>query len=275
MVACGGDGAARRNAERATVRSGALSVETTRRATVVGFANDTLSNTARIVALYPGTDADSGLIAVVFADSVERVSAGLAVLDLRAPDGEGTPHLAWPDSVHAVWWSAPHVLSFATTTGRGVTARVDLNADTLAVVLDSARRAAVLSTTPSPPLPPEAAAPRATAFVDSAHQQPAGRAAPHSALRYAVDSMVAAPSGRFVALHVTATDSSGRRRVNPAWYALALPSGAVASVDSVVGPATELPARAGAWGGPGGSTFYYARGKTVYGATVREGSASP
>lgn len=266
VAACGD--ASRRGAGSDT--GGTLTVTSARRATVVGFPAETLSGDARLLALYPGTGPDSALIAFTFADSTRGVSAGLGVLDLRSPDGEREAHLAWPDSVGAVWWSGPHMLSFATTTGRGLTARVDMNADTLAVVLDSGRTVtATPASAPTPPRLPAAAIARATAFVDSAHQQPAGRAAPRSALRYLVDSLITAPSGRLVALHVIASDSSGRRRVNPAWYTLALPSGAVASVDSVVGPVDELPASTGAWGGADGSAFYYARRVAVYVVVVR------
>ena len=267
VAACGGD-ASRRGASG---EGGALSVASARRATVVGFPAETLSRDAHILALYPGSGPDSALIAFTFADSTRGVSAGLGVLDLRSSGGEREAHLAWPDSVGAVWWSGPHMLSFATTTGRGLTAKVDMNADTLAVALDSGRTAtaATPASAPTPPRPPAAAIARATAFVDSAHQQPAGRAAPRSALRYLVDSLITAPGGRLVALHVIASDSSGRRRVNPAWYTLALPSGAVASVDSVVGPVDELPASTGAWGGADGRSFYYARRAAVYEVVVR------
>ena len=266
--ACGGDTS---RTSRASGEAGALTATVVRRGTIAGFAADTLSSAARILALYPGTGADSSTVAFAFADSVRGVSSGLGVLDLGAAasgGGRRPTHLVWPDSVHAVWWSAPHVLSF--TTVRGVVGRADVGADTLTATTagDSTRGATPGASSTPAPRPSDAAAARASAFVDSAHQQPAGRPAPRSALRYVVDSMIAARDGRLVALHVTATDSAGRR-MNPAWYALALPSGSVASVDSVVGPVTELPASTGAWGGADGRTFFFARGREVYAATMK------
>ncbi|HET7459507.1 MAG TPA: hypothetical protein VFJ74_17785, partial [Gemmatimonadaceae bacterium] len=150
-LACVAGGDAERGG-RGGGSGGVLTVSTAQRATVVGFMHDTLSPAARISALYPGVGADSAVVAFVFADSARGVGAGLGVLDLRAPGGERMARLAWPDSVGAVWWSGPHVLAFVTQ--RGVTAKVDVNADTLAVALDSGRAAHA-----APPATPPAAPP--------------------------------------------------------------------------------------------------------------------
>jgi hypothetical protein len=272
-IACGGGGGgdATRQGNARGARGGALSVETARRALVVAFAAETLSSAARILALYPGSGPDSAVIGFTFADSTRGVSAGLGVLDPRADDAGRVAHLAWPDSVRQVWWAGrvPHALIFTTAMGRGVTAvKLDVAADTLGVATASWPEELRVPAPPASQGVGKAAIDRAVAFVDSAHGQPASRAAPNAALRYAVDAMIAATDGRLAAFHVIASDSAGRR-LNPAWYVLSLPNGAVASVDSVVGPATELPASAGAWGGAHGRTFYYARGTGVYEARVR------
>ncbi|MFL5575558.1 MAG: hypothetical protein ACJ79S_06285 [Gemmatimonadaceae bacterium] len=229
---------------------------------VRAFVFDTLSPSARIITVVPERGDGASAVVFTFADSARRISSGLGV-HMR-DDSVSAARLIWPDSVSAVWWSGPRALAFTTRAGRGVYAVGDVRADTLVAMSDTGTR----TPAPRPPDPvPAAARERATAFVDSAHLQAPGRAAERSALRYAVQSLVASPSGDLVAFYTAGSDSSGRR-VNPSWYIVELPSGAVAPVDSVVGPLEELPASAGAWGGVDGRTFFWARGMALEQATV-------
>lgn len=245
-----------------TVRSGPLVVSTAQRGEVRALVYDTLSPSAMILTLAPERGDGARAVIFTFADSVRRVTSGLGVHE--QPDTTRGARLIWPDSVTAVWWTGPTAVAFTTRTGRGVYAVGDVRGDTLAAVNDTSARAPARRS--EEPVPPAARA-RATAFVDSSYLQPSGKAAERSGLRYVVQRLVAAPGGGLVAFYTVATDSGGRR-MNPSWHIMELPSGAVVTVDSVVGPVDELRESAGAWGGVDGRTFFWARRMTLEQASI-------
>lgn len=218
---------------------------------------DTLSDSARVLRLIPEPDGRS--MAVLFADPARGVSAGLALLE---PERQRTL-LVWPDSVGAVWWSGEHRLAFESRTGTaGVHAIVDVHADSLEH-LEAAH-----DTTPPSAVPTsgdlDAARARATAYIDSIRGQPEG-VPQQGQLRYMVTVVEPSPRDSVAAFYVAAR-GRGDDRVNPAWYLLHLPSGRIAPIDSVTGPASALPADAAAWTRDGG--LLYAKGSAVHRARV-------
>ena len=254
-LACGLLAACNRDdATRTERRSGSLAVTTGQRADIRVISPDTLSDSARIVRLIPEPDGDG--VAILFADRERQVSAGLALIDHAHP----TAQLLWPDSVTAVWWSAPHSIAFSTRTGKGVRAVVDVHKAALEVIAagsDTVRRPAAPAHTPEALL-------RATAYVDSIHVQPAGQPQ-RSALKYQVDRILPSPEGPLAAIYVIARDSSGRS-MNPAWYAMDLPSGSIERIEQITGSATELRADAAGWGS--GGHFFFAKGRSVWDAAI-------
>jgi len=227
-------------------------------ATVVGA--DTLSDSAYVTGVYP--EADGEAVAFTFADPRRRVSAGLALAQRKAP----APALLWPDSVGAVWWSAPHAVAFTTQSGTGVHAVVDVHAERATVTEDSAARAPAAGARAGPSDPARV---RATAYIDSVHLQPAGRPQ-GSALRYTVTATRTSPDGRLTAFYAVATDNAGRQ-TNPAWYAMNDDGGGVTPIDEVVGPLGEMPETAAGWTADG--RFVYAKRQTLWEATVRPDTA--
>ena len=231
--------------------AGRLAVRTAERASAQVVGADTLSDSAHVLRVYPEADGDA--VAFTFADPRRRVTSGLAITQRRAP----TPALLWPDSVTAVWWSAPHALTFTTESGAGVRAVVDIHAERAAVSEGPARQVP-----PADPPVNSAALRRASAYVDSLRVQPGGRPADRSALLYRVTSLRMAPGGGLAAFYVTASGQS-----NPAWYALNVRTGAVAPIDEVTGPAVEMAEGAAGWTADG--HFVYAKQLAIWEAEVR------
>ena len=246
---------------RPAVVGGAVTVSRAELLSVTKVGADTLSDSAYLTGVYP--EADGEAVAFTFADPARRVRAGLAILQRDAPP----PALLWPDSVTAVWWSAPHAISFTTASGRGVHAVVDVHAQRATVTEDTAGRA------PSPARinPSDPARARATAYIDSVHVQPVGRPQ-ESSLRYLVTAWRASPDGRLGAFYAIATDSAGRQ-MNPAWYAMNIDAGTVAPIDEVVGPISEMRESAAGWTADG--HFIYAKRQTLWNATVQAGPSRP
>lgn len=268
---CVGEGAS--DAAAPTTR---LVVRTAERADARALGADTLTDSARLLRLFPEADGDA--VVFTFADPVRRVTSGLGITQRRVP----APALLWPDSVTQVWWSGPHALAFNTGGGAAVHAVVDIHAER-ATVADG------------PAGPPPATAPaadsaarrRASTYVDSLRGQPGGRPE-RSALVYGVRGMRVAPGGGgLAAFYVTAVDSGrpqvtatdgGQRQipasdggrqgqVNPGWYAIDMRSGAVTPIDEVVGPAAEMPESAAGWTADG--RFVYAKRLAIWEADVR------
>ena len=264
-------GCAREGASDATPPAARLVVRTAERADARTVGADTLSDSARVLRVFPEADGDA--VAFTFADPMRRVSSGLAITQRRAP----TPALLWPDSVTQVWWSGPHAVAFNTGGGAAVHAVVDVHAER-ATVTDSATRPAAREARVAGNAPME----RASAYIDSVRTQPGGRPV-RSALVYRVRTIRMAPGGDLAAFYVTAADSGQRRaanadgttgQVNPGWYALDVRSWAVAPIDEVVGPAAEMPESAGGWTADG--RFVYAKRLTIWEAEVRkESSGAP
>ena len=246
----------------------ALAVTTTQRTVLRAVARDTLSDSARIVRVVPEPDGDA--VAVVFADPERRIRAGLGIAQR-----DSTPaQLLWPDSVTTVWWSGTHAISFSTETGRGAYVVVDVHAkDAKVTPHDSAGAAAARRSDPAKAdtvaaiaAARDAARRRAIAFLDSLHVQPTGRPQGNTALRYEVRSLLMSPGGRLGAFYASATDSAGRQ-LNPAWYIVDPRGGAVAAVDEVVGPASELPEGAGGWTE---TSFVFAKRLGLYETAVKQ-----
>lgn len=230
-------------------------------ASVRQVGSDTLSDGARILRLIP--EDDGAAVAIVFADSARGIGSGLALAEL---DGarQATP-LLWPDSVTAVWWSAPHAISFTTSTGRGVRVVVDVHAESLAAISQGGSAVPGAARLGEEPASAGSDSLRAKAqlFVDSAYAQPGGEPTKGS-LRYQVTRVLPGPGATHAAFHVLANDGSGRR-VNPSWY-LMRPGGDAVPVDEVIGPAAVMPAGAGAWAGR--DRFLYAKGVEINGVDV-------
>ena len=258
VTACGD----RREPETSRVSTTALTVHVTQRASLQVIGTDTLSDSARILRLLPEEDGDG--VIVLFADSIRRVLAGLAIVDRKME----RPQLLWPDSVTGVWWTSPHKLAFTTTTGRGIRLVVDVHAATLKIA-DTADPGAG-----SPPVTmavDSSVAKRARAYIDSLYFQPAGTAQ-SSALTYSVTRVISSPDGSMAAFHSAARDASGRFS-NPAWFVLDRSSGVVASLDRVTGPLMELPAEAGEWSGT--TLFFYVKGKALWEAEIQRAVSRP
>jgi len=268
LAACDSPRGGAGQGEKTTGGAAPLAVSTTQRTVLRAVARDTLSDSARIVRVVPEPDGDA--VAVVFADPERRIRAGLGLVQR---DGGAPAQLLWPDSVSTVRWTAPHAISFSTETGRGAYVVVDVHAqDAKVTPHDSARAGSAATgdpanadTVPAVAAARDAARRRAIAFLDSVHVQPTGRPQGSAALRYEVRSLLMSPGGRLAAFYASATDSAGRQ-VNPAWYIVDPRGGAVAVVDEVVGPASELPEGAGGWTE---TTFVFAKRLGLYEAAVR------
>jgi hypothetical protein len=236
-----------------TPESPAFAAPVRARSTVRALADDTLSDAARVVRLLP--EPDGRTVAVLFADSVSGVTAGLALNEL----GVDRMQLLWPDSVTNAWWSGPHAIAFTTRTGRGVRAIVDVHAESL-TVLERLDSGAVVP--PVAPAEDSEARARATTYVDSVFSQADGRAT-RGELTYSVAHLVPQKRGDLVAVYVAATARDGRRS-NPSWYLLDRRTDQVTRVDAVVGPLEQLPAEGAGWTEAG--DFLYAKGLTIWSA---------
>lgn len=239
-----------------------LTVHATQRSPFQIVGADTLSDSARIVRIFPEQDGD-GLI-VMFADPVRRISSGLGIVDRRM----ASPQLLWPDSATTAWWTGPHMLAFTTATGRGIRLVVDVHAATLKIA-DTTNTG--FGTPVATPAADSSVIGRARAYIDSVHVQPGGSART-AALVYSVNRVVPSPDGSLAAFHSTARDAAGSL-TNPAWFILDRSSGAVTSVDQIIGPVAELAAEAGEWGS--NTSFFYAKGMAIWEAEIQRSTAQP
>ena len=252
-----GAGCERRGGEPAARDASGLLIHRTERATIRRLERDTLSESARILRLAPEPDGDA--IAVLFTDTARGIEAGLS-LSARRSD---VAQLLWPDSVVTLWWSGPHELSFTTRTGRDVRVVVDVHAAALDLV-ESARPAAPPA---GPPPAADSIVARAQLFIDSLHVQPGG-VPQRSDVRYIVSAVRVAPGGRHAAFYVLGLDRAGRR-VNPAWYALDIATGAAAAIEEVIGSPADLPEEGAGW--TEGGVFIYARDLEIREAVIQSG----
>lgn len=234
--------------------SGTVRVETRQRASIEHLERDTLSERARILRLLPERDGET--VAVLFADTARGIEAGLAISGRAMP----TAQLLWPDSVVAVWWSGPHELSFMTRTARGVRVVVDIHAAALEVVERATRPPPAKEADPAE----DGVRRRAQLYVDSLYVQPRGEPQ-QSDMRYIVSAVRMAPDGRRAAFYVIGLDAAGRR-VNPAWYALDVPSGDVALIQEVVGAPGDLPEDGAGWTDRG--VFLFAKDVGIHEASI-------
>lgn len=235
-----------------------LVVELRTRGSIQTVGQDTLSESVRVIGLEPEPSGES--VAVLFADSGRRISAGLAL----AGDRSGPAPLLWPDSVTRAWWSGDHRLSFTTSTGDGVYVVVDVHDPAAAAVhrLEQVPAEAPDSTDP-------VLLGRAQGYIDSIRVQPTG-VTTRGSMTYTVGELLVDPSGRLGAFRSFARDTVGRE-LNPAWYVMHLPSGTVALIDEIIGEASELPRAAGGWTADG--RFIFAKGEFIQEASVRSSAA--
>lgn len=247
------------DARRTPAAAGRLTASTAQRASLrlLGEGRDTLSDSARISRVAVERDGDA--VAFIFADAAHGVTSGVGISQRRA----NTAQLLWPDSVSAVWWAREHSVAFMTSSGVGARVVVDVHAEQISIMEQGG------DSLPGPTADPAErglARARAVAFIDSLRVQPTGRPQT-SPLRYLVTRVLHSPADPSVAMfYVVASDSTGGARVNPAWYALDERSGMVLSVDEVVGLASEMQEGAGGWSS--GGQFLYAKGTTLWEATV-------
>ena len=240
---------------RTPLRMSRFTVAVEQFATVNVIGPDTLSDSARIIALYP--EPDGGSVTFRFTDPAKHITSGLGIVQAS---GARQAQLVWPDSVLSVWWGSPHQLGFTAGTGTGVWIVVDVHANQLEAIVtsDSGRRPARSKSV----LAPQSAAlamTRAQAFIDSVRVQPDGTPQ-RSTLRYRADTAAVAPDTALAAVHVSANDHQGKKS-NPAWYLVHIPSGHVHPVDSLTGSSPGLPATAGQWNAEG--LFYYAKERSI------------
>ena len=207
-----------------------------------------LGDSARILSVVPEEDGEA--IAVVLSDPAQQVSAALLLAERR----RGGMHLVWPDSVDVAWWPATHQLAFRTATGRGSRVVVDVHSATLEAIEREIPDVAIPGT-------PSSLDGRAGAIVDSLLNGPTTAGA---GLRFQALSAVPSRSG-LVAVYAATTDASGRRW-NPRWVITDSAYRNAVSIDSITGPAAELPATGG-W--IRGNRFVYAKGRTILEAAVR------
>ncbi len=240
--------------------AGELAVSVHRLASIRTLASDTLSDSARVDTLFPEPDHRS--VAFLFSDHHRGVFRGLGIIN----GALSQTRLLWPDSVEAVWWSAPHRLSFTSTTGQGVYVVINVHAAQLQTVRDSASIAerGGVAQTPTPVIDSTVAR-RLSQFVDSLHIQPEGQIT-RGALRYVVTATYSSADS-LLAFQTVGVDSTGKR-FNPTWYATAWRIHAIAPIDSMVGATQSMPAAAAAWRSP--TAFVYTRDATLYEAQVRE-----
>ena len=242
--------------ETKTSRASTFNVAIGPFATVDVIGTDTLSDSARILELYP--EPDAGSFVFRFADPGKHITSGLGIVQTS---GNRQAQLIWPDSVLSVWWGSPHELGFTSGTGSGVRIIVDVHATQLEAIeasqdrgrLGVARQAAAGRST-------ALAVKRVQVFIDSVRVQPEGTPQ-HSALRYQADTATIASSINVAAVHVSAQDHEGKKS-NPSWYLVHLPSGHVRPLDSLTGSSPGLPAIGGQWTGDG--VFYYAKERSIW-----------
>lgn len=251
LLACG------RPAKDVDSPAGTLQARVVHRAFLRAIALDTLSDSARILKLFPEPDGDA--VAFTFADPVRGITGGLGLLDLRRP----LPQLAWPDSISQVRWRAPHELVFTTGTISGVRVIIDAHADTLTTFEDSAS----MDATPMAAIEVgDDARARATRFTDSIRIQPTDAPAT-SVLHYAPTHFLPAPHDSIIAFQTTAAAANMTTRSNPTWYLLDLRTGAVQPLDSLTGSARLMPAEAAAWTADG--SFLFTKGLALYEARTQ------
>lgn len=238
----------------------ALTAHATQRASFQIVGADTLSDSARILRIFPEQDGD-GVIAL-FSDPARGVSSGLAIIDRRMTHSQ----LLWPDLVTNVWWTGPHMLAFTTTTGRGIRLVGDIHAATLKIADTADTR---IGSYPAAMVVDSSVAKRARAYTDSVRLQPAG-SPQGSALTYSVTRVVPSLDGTMAAFHSAARDSSGVL-TNPGWFVLDRSSGTVTPIDQITGLVAELPAEAGEWGG--NTSFFYAKGRAIWEAEIQRATS--
>ena len=244
-----------------SARTSTFSVVVEPFATVNLIGADTLSDSARILELYP--EPDGGSVTFRFMDPVKRVSSGLGIVQAS---GTRQAQLVWPDSVVSAWWAGPHELGFIAGTGTGVRIVVDVHATQLQTIEASEGRGRPnADDTPSTDLT-MVAVERAQAFIDSVRVQPEGIPQRSTILQYKADTATIAPDTLVAAVHVSAHDHTGKRS-NPSWYLVHIPSGHVRPVDSLTGNSPGLPASGGQW--TIGGVFYYAKERSIWQAQPR------
>ena len=243
-----------RNDQRSRVAS-TLIVEASPLASINVVGVDTLSDSASIRRLQP--EPDGGSVAFLFADPAKGITNGLGLL---AASGTQAAQLVWPDSVTSFWWSGPHQLSFTAGTGQGVRVVIDAHAAQLQALQVTGAQSDQSPVSSKRDTVATLALSRVRAFIDSIRVQPEGTPQ-GSTLRYQPDSVVAAASDSFAAVHVVANDPGGLK-VNPAWYLTHLPSGHTQAIDSLIGRSTGLAATTGQWGADG--AFYYAKERSIW-----------
>lgn len=226
-------------------------------ATVSLIGADTLSDSARILELYP--EPDGGSVTFRFTDPVKHISSGLGIVQAS---GTRQAQLVWPDSVVSAWWGGPHELGFIAGTGTGVRVVVDVHATQLEAIEASEGRGR--SNAGNPPTTERStmlAVERAQAFIDSVRVQPEGIPQQSTTLHYKADTATLAPDTLVAAVHVSAHDHTGKRS-NPSWYLVHIPSGHVRPVDSLTGSSPGLPASGGQW--TRGRVFFYAKERSIW-----------
>ena len=238
-----------------------LTILTERRGNLQIVGADTLSESARVLALFP--EPDGAAIAFTFADSASKVSSALGLLD----SGKESAQLIWPDSVTHVVWPGAHRLSWtASSTHGGVHAVVDVHNAELSHIEEDHPIPPTTSAAGNSEAADLSARARATSYIDSLRLQPIGVPS-KGTLRYSVTRVVHSPSDSLVAFYVIARGSEGSERMNPTWYALDLRTGLVAPVDSLTGSANALAETTATWIENG--RFVYVKGLTLHEAKVR------
>ena len=245
-----------------STRTSAFSITVEPFATVNLIGPDTLSDSARILELYP--EPDGGSITFRFTDPVKHINSGLGIVQAT---GTRQAQLVWPDSVVSAWWAGPHELGFTAGTGTGVRIIVDVHATQLqAIEASDGKGRPTASKSLSTERSAKLAVERTQAFIDSIRVQPEGMPQRSAILQYKADTVTIAPDTLVAAVHVSAQDGTGKRS-NPSWYLLHIPSGHVRPVDSLTGSSPGLPASAGQWSRTG--MFYYAKERSIWQAQPR------
>ena len=240
-----------------SVRASAFSVSVEPFATVSLMGPDTLSDSARILELYP--EPDGGSVTFRLTDPLKHISSGLGIVQAT---GSRQAQLVWPDSVVSAWWAGPHELGFIAGTGTGVRIIVDVHATQLqAIEASEGRGRPPGSKLPSTEHSAKLAIERTQAFIDSVRVQPEGIPQHSTILQYRADTVTVAPDTLVAAVHVSARDRTGKRS-NPSWYLLHIPSGHVEPVDSLTGSSPGLPTSGGQWTTAG--VFYYAKERSIW-----------
>lgn len=233
------------------------------RASLGVIGSDTLSDSAHIVSILGETDGNA--IVFTFADPARHIIAGLGMIDRT----HRTPQLLWPDSVTSMSWSAPHQLTFTSSSGRATYIVLDIHAPHARLDTVIARANSVpLPTGPTRTLPAPVQS-RVAAYIDSIRAQPAG-IPQHSAPHYAPVTFLTSPDNKLAAAYVVATSTQGEQ-ANPGWYLIRAPGRAIQPIDSIVGPASGMPGTAASW--LGSDVFAFAKGKAIYAGNVRTGAA--